>query len=70
LHVPVAVIERMRQAQARGPEAAEAEGVRIAQEMFEAVRSMVQGVQVSAPFGRVGQALEVLEVLSPADPLS
>ena len=70
LHVPVAVIERMRQAQARSPEAAEAEGVRIAQEMFEAVRGMVQGVQVSAPFGRVGQALEVLEVLSPADPLS
>ena len=70
LHVPVAVIERMRQAQGRGPEAAQAEGVRIAQEMFESVRGMVQGIQVSAPFGRVGQALEVLEVLSPSDPLS
>jgi len=70
LHVPVAMIERMRQAQGRGPEAAQAEGVRIAQEMFESVRGMVQGIQVSAPFGRVGQALEVLEVLSPADPLS
>jgi methionine synthase I (cobalamin-dependent)/5,10-methylenetetrahydrofolate reductase len=70
LHVPEAVIERMRQAQTRGSEAAQAEGVRIAQEMFEAVRGIVQGVQVSAPFGRVAQALEVLEVLSPADPLS
>jgi homocysteine S-methyltransferase len=70
LHVPVAVIARMRQAQQRGADAAQAEGVRIAQEMFESVRGMVQGIQVSAPFGRVGQALEVLEVLSPADPLS
>jgi methionine synthase I (cobalamin-dependent)/5,10-methylenetetrahydrofolate reductase len=70
LHVPVAVIERMRQAQGRGADAAQGEGVRIAQEMFESVRGMVQGIQVSAPFGRVGQALEVLEVLSPADPLS
>jgi homocysteine S-methyltransferase len=70
LHVPGAVIERMRQAQARGPEAAQAEGVRIAREMFEAVRGMIQGIQVSAPFGRVAQALEVLEVLSPADPIS
>ncbi len=70
LHVPAAVIERMRRAQERGAEAAQAEGVRIAQEMFEAVRGIVQGVQVSAPFGRVPLALEVLEVLSPADPLS
>jgi len=70
LHVPSSVIDRMRQAQVRGTDAAQAEGVRIAQEMFEAVRGMVQGVQVSAPFGRVDQALEVLEVLSPADPLN
>jgi methionine synthase I (cobalamin-dependent)/5,10-methylenetetrahydrofolate reductase len=70
LHVPGSIIERMRRAQAQGGEAAQAEGVRIAQEMFEAVRGVVQGVQVSAPFGRIDQALEVLEVLSPADPLS
>jgi len=70
LHVPGSIIERMRRAQAQGVEAAQAEGVRIAQEMFEAVRGVVQGVQVSAPFGRIDQALEVLEVLSPADPLN
>jgi 5,10-methylenetetrahydrofolate reductase len=70
LHVPGSIIERMRRAQAQGGEAAQAEGVRIAQEMFEAVRGVVQGVQVSAPFGRIDQALEVLEVLSPADPLN
>ncbi|MGH7628160.1 MAG: bifunctional homocysteine S-methyltransferase/methylenetetrahydrofolate reductase [Gemmatimonadales bacterium] len=63
--VPSAVIERMRQADARGPEAAGAEGVRIAQEMFDAVRGLVQGVQVSAPSGQVSVALAVLEGLSP-----
>ncbi len=70
LHVPGVVIDRMRRAQERGVEAAQAEGVRIAQETFEAVRGIVQGVQVSAPFGRVSLALEVLDALSPADPLS
>ncbi len=63
--VPAAVIERMRRADDRGPEAAGAEGVRIAQEMFDAVRGLVQGVQVSAPSGQVSVALEVLEGLSP-----
>ncbi len=63
--VPSAVIERMRQADGRGPEAARAEGVRIAQEMFDAVRGLVQGVQVSAPSGQVSVALAVLEGLSP-----
>ena len=42
----------LRMAQADTPEAARAEGIKIAQEMLEAVRPMVQGVQVSAPFGR------------------
>jgi homocysteine S-methyltransferase len=63
--VPSAVLERMRQADGRGPEAAGAEGVRIAQEMFDAVRGLVQGVQVSAPLGQVSIALEVLEGLAP-----
>jgi homocysteine S-methyltransferase len=41
-------------------EAALAEGVRIAQEMLASVRGEVQGVQVSAPFGRYALAVEVL----------
>jgi len=49
----------MRKAQERGKEAALAEGVAIAREMFARVKGMVQGVQVSAPFGRVEVALEV-----------
>jgi methionine synthase / methylenetetrahydrofolate reductase (NADH) len=58
--VPDATVARMRSASARGKEAALAEGVVIAREMLAAVRDAVQGVQVSAPFGRVEVALEVL----------
>src|SRR5439155_797334 len=39
--------------------AALAEGVAIAREMFQQVKGAVQGIQVSAPFGRVEVALEV-----------
>ncbi|MGZ8391731.1 MAG: bifunctional homocysteine S-methyltransferase/methylenetetrahydrofolate reductase [Gemmatimonadales bacterium] len=64
VQVPPAVLERMRLAQEHGTAAARAEGVVIAAEMVEAVRGMVQGVQVTAPAGRIDAALEVLEVLS------
>ena len=57
--VPEEILRRMRQAQERGKEAALAEGVAIAREMFARVKGMVQGVQVSAPFGKVEVALEV-----------
>jgi homocysteine S-methyltransferase len=57
-----------RMAAAETPEAARAEGIRIAQEMLTAVQPMVQGVQVSAPFGRYALAIEVVrQVLPPAD---
>jgi homocysteine S-methyltransferase len=42
------------------PEAARAEGIKIAQEMLAEVRPMVQGVQVSAPFGKYAAAAQVL----------
>jgi 5,10-methylenetetrahydrofolate reductase len=42
------------------PEAARAEGVKIAQEMLAEARGMVQGVQVSAPFGKYSAAAQVL----------
>src|SRR5207247_252117 len=51
--VPESVLARMRQAQDKGKEAALAEGVKIAREMFQQGKRRVQGVQVSAPFGRV-----------------
>jgi homocysteine S-methyltransferase len=59
--VPPAVIERMRRANARSKEHAIEEGIAIAREMLERVRPSVQGVQVSAPFGRVELALRVFE---------
>ena len=57
--VPDAVIERMRKASDKSKEHAVAEGIAIARDMLERVRGAVQGVQVSAPFGKVELALEV-----------
>ncbi len=58
----------LRMAQADTPEAARQEGIRIAQEMLESVRPYVQGVQVSAPFGRYGVAAEVISNVLPKAP--
>ncbi len=55
----------LRMAQADTPDAARKEGILIAQEMLEAVRPMVQGVQVSAPFGRYTVAAEVIASVLP-----
>jgi methionine synthase I (cobalamin-dependent)/5,10-methylenetetrahydrofolate reductase len=60
VQVPAAVIERMRRANDRSKEHAVAEGTAIAREMLERVRGSVQGVQVSAPFGKVELALQVI----------
>jgi methionine synthase / methylenetetrahydrofolate reductase(NADPH) len=61
--MPEAVMLRM--AQVESPEAARAEGVRIAQEMLIEAQPMVQGVQVSAPFGRYALAAEVIASVLP-----
>lgn len=60
ISVPETVIERMRRAEAKGADFSAAEGVQIAREMREAVRDLVQGVQVSTPLGRVDVALRVI----------
>lgn len=67
--VPDSVLERMRRASAKGKDEALAEGVRISQEMLAAVAERVQGVQVSAPLGRVPVALEVLAAV-PIEPVA
>jgi homocysteine S-methyltransferase len=59
--VPEHYMERMRRAE--NAEAARQEGIAIAREMVDRVQSMVQGVQLSAPFGRYTMAIEVAEVL-------
>jgi len=66
--VPAEVLERMRRASAVGKDAALAEGVKISREMLAAVADRVQGVQVSAPLGRVPVALEVIQA-APIEPL-
>ena len=58
--VPAEVVERMRAADASGPDAALDEGVAIACEMIEAVRGLVQGFHIGAPAGRVDVALRTL----------
>ncbi len=57
--VPDAVMSRMAGAESK--EAQRQEGIAIARESIAAIRHAVQGVQVSAPFGNVGTALEVLK---------
>jgi homocysteine S-methyltransferase len=59
--VPEEFMERMRAADS--PEKSRAEGVRIAQQMVRDVRPMVDGVQLSAPFGRYAMAIEVAEAI-------
>lgn len=62
--VPDEIMDRMRRA-GTTPEAGRAEGVAIAQEMLREVRGAVQGVQVSAPFGKYTAAAQVLELADP-----
>jgi hypothetical protein len=56
-------MERMRRAQ--NAEASMKEGLAIASEMVRRVRHLVQGVQLSAPFGRYRMALDVAEAIGP-----
>src|SRR5580698_9240270 len=61
VRVPPQFVERM--ARADNQEKAREEGVAIAQEMVVKVRSMVQGVQLSAPFGRYQLAVDVAQAV-------
>jgi 5,10-methylenetetrahydrofolate reductase len=60
--VPDAALDRMQQAETEGPEAEHAEGLRIAREVLDGVRGLVQGIQISVPAGRTEVALEVLQL--------
>ncbi|HEY7304563.1 MAG TPA: bifunctional homocysteine S-methyltransferase/methylenetetrahydrofolate reductase [Bryobacteraceae bacterium] len=59
--VPEGYMDRMRKADSA--EKARAEGTAIGREMAQRSRSMVQGVQLSAPFGRYEMAIQVAEAL-------
>ncbi len=57
------ILERMRVASDKSKEHAREEGIAIARESLLEVRDIIQGVQVSAPFGNVKYALQVFEAL-------
>jgi methionine synthase / methylenetetrahydrofolate reductase(NADPH) len=59
--VPDQYMQRMRLADSA--EKARHEGVAIAQEMVSRVRKMVEGAQLSAPFGRYDMAVKVAEAM-------
>ncbi len=59
--VPQDYMERMRKADSA--DKARAEGVAIAREMTAKVRRMVQGAQLSAPFGRYDMAVQVAQAI-------
>ncbi len=61
ISVPPVVMERMRAADSG--ERARQEGLKIAQETLRDIRSLVQGAQIAAPFGRYALAVEVAQAL-------
>jgi methionine synthase / methylenetetrahydrofolate reductase (NADH) len=63
VRVTPSIMERMRQASNISKEAGRDEGLKIARECLLEVRDVIQGVQVSAPFGNVKYALEVFGAL-------
>ncbi len=63
VRVTPSIMDRMRDASAISKEAGRDEGLKIARESLMDVRDLIQGVQVSAPFGNVKYALEVFNVL-------
>jgi homocysteine S-methyltransferase len=61
--VPEEFLARMRATDS--PERARMEGVEIAREMVVCVKALVDGVQLSAPFGRYSMAVDVAEAIGP-----
>ena len=59
--IPDPILDRMRNAAT--PEAAKAEGVRIAQETLQAIHGMVHGVQISPPLNDYDRVIEILSVV-------
>ncbi len=64
--IPKYILDRMEKITDK--EEAKIEGVSIARETLEHVKDRVQGVQVSAPFGRADLALKVVEGFISPDP--
>ncbi len=63
LRVPVPEHYMQRMLKADDAEKARAEGVEIARDMVRQVKAMVDGIQLSAPFGRYQMAIDVAEAI-------
>jgi homocysteine S-methyltransferase len=63
VNVTPEILDRMRKASDKSKEEAREEGIKIARESLLEIRDLIQGVQVSAPFGNVKYALQVFDVL-------
>jgi len=61
VHLPIAVLERMERAEAKG-RAAE-EGIALARAVIEALAGSVQGFQIAAPFNKIEAALPLLQAV-------
>ncbi|MFV0388894.1 MAG: bifunctional homocysteine S-methyltransferase/methylenetetrahydrofolate reductase [Pyrinomonadaceae bacterium] len=57
------ILDRMRKASEKSKEFAREEGLAIARESLDEIKDLIQGVQVSAPFGKVAYALKVFDAL-------
>lgn len=66
--VPPEIVTRMQDASAHSREKGLETGIAIAREMLDRVRPGVQGIQVSAPFGKVAFALQVFDGIPGIDP--
>ena len=60
VHIPEEIMSRMAEAESNGEEAAKAEGVKIALEVFESIRDSIAGAHVHGPDGNLDGALEIL----------
>ena len=60
VHIPEEIMSRMSEAEQDGEEAARAEGVNIALEVFESIRDSIAGAHVHVPDGNIDGALEIL----------
>ncbi len=57
------ILDRMREASSKSKEHARETGLEIASESLSEIKDSIQGVQVSAPFGKVKYALNVFQAL-------
>ena len=60
VHIPDEIMSRMSEAEQDGEEAARAEGVNIALEVFESIQDSIAGAHVHVPDGNIDGALEIL----------